>query len=240
MTTRAVRFIRKSKGQDDDVGLQQQREKTKKIAEELADEHDTVDLGIHTGFSIHERAPDEPRIDANEEVQQLLEDLGDGKYDYLVAWDDTRLARDNYFYRFVEEAKKGDCDIIFHDDEIDRENLSFDVMRQVETHVKQKEIEKSKKAKEKRRKWGCWDGPVPTGLEYDSNTEYLVKDSVEWQAIEKVLEMRDDGASYGEIVDKTGIPKGTVSRILDRREWYEWLDRDEDVVIAKDGPACKV
>ena len=95
--TRALAWIRKSKGKDDDVGLELQREKVPALAEEVADAVEELDLGVHTGFSIHERDKDEPRIDANEDVQTALERLEDGRYDYLVAWDDTRVARDAFF-----------------------------------------------------------------------------------------------------------------------------------------------
>jgi len=48
--SKVLAWIRKSKGADDDIGLERQRERVSKLAEELAAEVDTLDLGVQTGF----------------------------------------------------------------------------------------------------------------------------------------------------------------------------------------------
>ena len=49
--SKALAWIRKSKGNDDDVGLEDQRENVPALAAELADEVEKLDLGVQTGFS---------------------------------------------------------------------------------------------------------------------------------------------------------------------------------------------
>ena len=69
--TRAVAFIRKSQGGEDDVSLQLQRERVHDLASDHADEVEEVDLGVRTGFSIHMRPDSEERIDTNDKVLTL-------------------------------------------------------------------------------------------------------------------------------------------------------------------------
>jgi len=49
--SKALAWIRKSKGDDGDIGLEDQRELVRGLAEEIAENVDVLDLGIHTGFS---------------------------------------------------------------------------------------------------------------------------------------------------------------------------------------------
>lgn len=79
MTDTAAAVIRKSQGGEDDVSLALQRKRVPELASQLADKVVTVDLGVHTGFSVHMKPADEERIDAHPEVQRLLEDLRAGR-----------------------------------------------------------------------------------------------------------------------------------------------------------------
>ena len=49
--SRALVWVRKSKGDESDVGLEEQRELVAALADDIADEVETLDLGVHTGFS---------------------------------------------------------------------------------------------------------------------------------------------------------------------------------------------
>jgi len=80
--SRAVCLIRQSQGTDDSVSLELQRKEIPELADELADEVDIIDLGIHTAFSIRSKEKHEKRIDSNPQIQQLLKDLRDGKYGF--------------------------------------------------------------------------------------------------------------------------------------------------------------
>lgn len=48
--SRALAWIRKSKGKESDVGLEEQRELVRALADDLTDEAELLDLVVHTGF----------------------------------------------------------------------------------------------------------------------------------------------------------------------------------------------
>lgn len=219
-------WIRKSKGSEDDVGLELQREKLPELAEQHVDDYDVLDLGVHTGFSIHSRAREDTRIDSNSEVVEALERVTNGEYTAVFAWDDTRIARDEYFAEVQRACLLGDAELIFLADVED--GLTFDVKRAVEKRVKQEEIKKSQEALARRRENGYYEGKPRYGTQYDENKQYLVPGD-DFDNVLKAFEMRDDHASYREILENTGISStGTLRNVLDRREWYEALARSHE------------
>lgn len=218
--TKAVYIIRKSKGSDDDIGLSLQREKVPELAEQVADETYGIDLGVHTGFSTVTRDLDQPRIDAHSEIQQLEEDLEAGEYDFVVAWDDRRIARDGYIDQLRRAAKIGGARFVFVDEDVEMDGMVHSVRREVEMHVKQEEIEKAIETIEKKKEDGDPLGPPPTGLTYTADkTDY--EPGEDFAKAQEAIRLRDEGSSYPKIAEKTGIPQGTVYRIVDRREEYE-------------------
>jgi len=48
--SKALAWIRKSKGDDEDIGLEEQRELVRGLAEEVAGEVEVLDPGIHTQY----------------------------------------------------------------------------------------------------------------------------------------------------------------------------------------------
>jgi DNA invertase Pin-like site-specific DNA recombinase len=226
MPSRAVAFYRKSQGDEDDVSLQLQREHVHDLASDHAGEVEEVDLGVHTGFSIHMRPDSEERIDTNDKVLALLEDLRTGEYSYLAAWDDTRLARDQFFWELKRAAIIGGCELVFVEEPPD-DSLTFRVQRAVESDVKRREIEKSKAAMEERQEQGHDQGRPPYGLRYDNVGERWVPDR-EAENVEKsdfqqaldVIDLRRDGVSWRDIADRTGVHKDTARSIWQRRERY--------------------
>lgn len=224
--SRAVAFIRKSQGDEDDVSLQLQRSRVGALAEELADDVDEIDLGVHTGFSIHMRPDSEDRIDTNEKVLGLLEDLRVGTYDWLCAWDDTRLARDQFFWELKRAAIVGGCELAFVEEQPDDE-LTFRVQRAVESDVKRREIQKSKAALEQRREQGHDQGRPPYGMTYDSAGERWIPDREnengersDFQKALDVITARENGLSWREVAAETDVHKDTARNIWDRRERY--------------------
>jgi DNA invertase Pin-like site-specific DNA recombinase len=219
--SRAVAFYRKSQGDEEDVSLQLQRERVGALAEERAEEVERVDLGVHTGFSLHTRPASEDRIDTNEDVLTLLEALRAGEYDYLCTWDDTRLARDQFFWEVKRAAMLGDCEFVFVEEPPDDE-LTFRVQRAVESDVKRREIEKSRAALEARAEQGHDQGRPPYGLTYDDAGERWVPDreSGEFTAALDVIRLREDGVSWRDIEDRTGVSRNTARRIWERQERY--------------------
>jgi DNA invertase Pin-like site-specific DNA recombinase len=221
MTSRAVAFIRKSQGGDDDVSLELQRERVPEKAAELADDVERIDLGVHTGFSVHMKGEGEERIDNNDDVLQLLESLRAGDYDYLVSWDDTRLARDQFFWELKRAAVVGGCELRYIDPPPEDE-LTHRVQRAVESDVKRREIKKSHEAMERRRERGDDEGRPPFGLQFDDDGRRWVPDREggEFADALDVIELRDDGVSWRNIADETGVNTSTARRIYDRRDRY--------------------
>lgn len=223
--TRAAAFFRKSQGGDDDVSLQLQREEVPAAAAEAVgvDVQDvaTIDLGVHTGFSVHTKAVDEERVDAHPEVEALLGDLRAGEYDVLAAWDDTRLARDQFFWELKRAAVLGGCEFVFVEDPPD-DDLTFRVQRAVESDVKRREIEKSREAMNAREQRGDDQGRPPFGLQFDDAGRRWVPDreSGEFATALEVIRHREDGVSWRDIEDKTGVNTATARRVYDRKQRY--------------------
>lgn len=224
--SRAAAFIRKSQGDEDDVSLQLQRSRVGDLAAGLADDVETIDLGVHTGFSIHMRPDSETRIDTNEDVLALLEDLRAGEYDYLCAWDDTRLARDQFYWELKRAAIVGECELAFVE-EPPEDELTFRVQRAVESDVKRREIQKSKAALEEREEQGHDQGRPPFGMTYDDAGERWVPDREsengersDFQKALDVVKARENGLSWRDVAAETGVHKDTARNIWDRRDRY--------------------
>lgn len=217
----AIAFIRKSQGGDDDVSLTIQRERVPALADDLAENVETIDLGIHTGFSVHMKSGNEDRIDAHPQVQQLLTDLRTGKYEYLVAWDDTRLARDQFFWELKRATIIGECEIRYVESPPNDE-LTFRVQRAVESDVKRREIQKSQEALDTREERGDDHGRPPFGLQYDDDGRQWVPDreSGEFTIALEVIQLRESGTSWRKIADETDVSRSTARGIYDRRERY--------------------
>lgn len=231
---RALYVIRQSQGEDENTAsLREQRQLVPRLARELAgswDRVDALDLGVHTGFSIHSREKEESRIDANDDVLDAVERVEAGDYSYVVALNDTRIARDDYFSRWKRAARLGDAEFVFYSDDVETGTLSHDIQRKVEEHAKKKEIERAKNAVRARANSGKWNSRAPRGLEFDSDGDYLVPGE-DYYACLEVIAARDSGESWRDIEDRTGIPYSTARRIYDNRERYEvFVERSAGVV----------
>lgn len=219
--TKALAWIRKSKGSDDDIGLEQQRREVLAAAERMADDVDTVDLGVQTGFSRLSR-DDDGLLDDHPKVQQAVEAIRDGEYDLLVAFDDRRICRDEYL-RVIEYAcVQGDCEMAFVSENVETDDLAYDIHRRVERQTKEEEIEKAKAAIQERQSKGCYQGHVPFGLQFADDKCHLEKDETEWATLQQVIDARENGATVAAVAEDTGLSEATVSRIANRGlTWYE-------------------
>jgi len=223
--SRALRFIRSSQGDSDKVSLSLQRETTDELLDELGydeDNVDDVDLGIHTGFSRHTKdIDDDNRLDNHPEVEAAVERLKDGVYDHVIAYDDTRICRDDYYFVIKDAAIQGGTEFKFTDN-IDTESLAFRVKRVVEMWIKLQEIRKSKAARKRRRENGGREGTPPTGLDWDDDRHGWVPDD-DFEAVLRVLALKDAGYTHREVVAEVDVAgsTGTVSNIIERREEYE-------------------
>lgn len=227
MTRAALAWIRKSKGSDDDIGLEQQRADVLEEARDVATDVTELDLGVQTGFSTLTRDEHSRQLlDQRDDVKDTVDDLRDGTYDVLVAYDDRRVARDEYFSVIEHACIAGDCKMLFVSADVERDDLAFDLQRRVERKTKEEEIRKSKKATRERRENGCYHGTVPFGLTYADDDCHLERHPVEWSQLETVFDRRDDGDVLEEIGDDIGVSAATVSRISNRGiEWYEEIIR---------------
>lgn len=223
--SRAAAFIRKSQGGEDDVSLTLQREQVPALAADIAgvdvEAVESIDLGVHTGFSIHSKAENDERIDANPAVEQLLADLRTGEYDVLAAYDDTRLARDQFFWELKRAAIVGKCELAFVEAPPE-DDLTFRVQRAVESDVKRREIEKSREALDAREERGDDHGRPPFGLRYDDAGRRWVPDreSGEFATTLEVIRLREDGLSWRDIEDETGVSRSTARGIVERKQRY--------------------
>lgn len=220
MTTNALTWIRKSKGSDDDIGLEEQREKVLALAEEVADDYEKLDLGIQTGFSTMSR-DDTGLLDQHPEVQDAVDDLEAGRYDYIVALDDRRICRDEYLSIIEYAATQGDCEFVYVGD-VQEDDLAYDIHRRVERETKEEEIRKAKSAIRRRKEKGYYQGRPPFGTKFDEDGHHLEKDPEEWEELRTIFAKLEAGTPYREIEADTSVSKATISHIKNRgREFYE-------------------
>lgn len=216
--TRALAWVRKSKGDEDDIGLQKQREEVFALADELADDVDKLDLGVQTGFSTLSRDGD-GLINQQEEVQNAREKLETGEYDYLVAWDDRRVCRDEYYAVIKLACDSGNVDRVFVAD-IDEGDMGHEVRRKVEEHVKQEEIEKARAAVNERLERGYDHGRPPFGFEYDDEGKHWVPNEKFETARNIIHAIEERGETWAEVRERTGASDGAIDRILKNKDRY--------------------
>lgn len=123
MGDRALYVIRQSQGDHDDTAsLRFQRAVVPPLARDLVDgdwsQIDGLDLGVHTGYSIHTLDKVDKRIDADPEVVKVLDRVENVVYSYIVALDDVRLARDEYFAEWKRRAAIGNAEFVFFEDSL--------------------------------------------------------------------------------------------------------------------------
>lgn len=215
--TRALAWVRKSKGSDDDVGLEEQREKVPAFASELADAVEVFDLGVHTAFSSMTREGS-GWLDQNDDVQERVDELEAGRFDYLVAWDDRRICRDEYFSVIQYAAHTGGAELVYVGD-VEEDDLAFDIKRRVERDTKEEEIEKSRRAVRRRIEDGYDHGRPRFGMTYDDRGEYQVPGE-NFDTVLEIFQLNNRGHSQREIAREVDEALGTVQNVLDRREWY--------------------
>jgi hypothetical protein len=225
--SKALAWIRKSKGDDDDIGLEDQRELVRDLAEDIADHVEVLDLGIHTGFSSMTRDDPAGLLDQNERVQDCVGRLEAGEYSHLVAWDDRRICRDEYFSVIQYAATQGDAEIVYVG-EVNEDDLTFDLKRRIERDTKEEEIKKSRRAIKRRKERGYDHGRPRFGMTYDDAGHYQVP-SDEFDTVLEIFQLDNAGESRREIADTVDVPVATIQNVLNRREWY--LAREQTAEI---------
>ncbi|PHQ44037.1 resolvase [Halorubrum sp. C191] len=214
----ALAWIRKSKGEELDVGLEEQRELVRALADDIVDDVEVLDLGVHTGFSTMTRDDPAGLLDQNDRVQDRVSELEAGRYTHLVAWDDRRICRDGYFSVIQYAAKQGDAEIVYVGD-VNEDDLTFDLKRRIERDTKEEEIEKSRRAIERRKEQGYDHGRPRFGMAYDDSGEYQVPGE-EFDTVLEIFRLDNSGKSRREIADEVSVAISTVQNVIQRREWY--------------------
>ncbi|MGQ3330635.1 recombinase family protein [Halorubrum sp. FL23] len=221
--SKALAWIRKSKGDESDVGLEEQRELVRALADDIADEIDVLNLGVHTGFSTMTRDDPTGLLDQNDRVQERVGELEAGEYTHLIAWDDRRICRDEYFSVIQYAAEQGDAEIVYVGD-VNEDDLTFDLKRRIERDTKEEEIEKSQRAIERRKEEGYDHGRPRFGMTYDRDGRYQVPGE-DFETVLEIFRFDNAGKSRREIGNILDVPTSTVQNVIDRREWY--LEREK-------------
>lgn len=218
----ALLWVRQSQGTDDSISLELQREAAEDLARDLGvDDVDWCDLGVHTGFSINsseKTTEDDDRLDANPKVQTALHSLREAEYDYLIAYDKSRLCRDGYVEVIKNACAVGGADLVFVDEEDDE--FARDIRHRAEQRAKQAEIRKSRKAVKRRQEQGKWQGGAPTGFEFRGGD---IEPDDDFGEVLELLDLKDDGYSHRDAIEQVNldISPATVSNILNRRDLYD-------------------
>lgn len=157
-------------------------------------------------------------LDQNDRVQERVSELEAGEYSHLVAWDDRRICRDEYFSVTQYAAEQGDAEIVYVSD-VNEDDLTFDLKRRIERDTKEEEIEKSRRAIERRKEQGYDHGRPRFGMTYDASGKYQVPIE-KFDTVLEMFRLNNTGKSRREIADEVSIATSTVQNVIQRREWY--------------------
>lgn len=217
----AVGYTRLS--QQSDTSIDTQKREIQDYCEEHGLKLDRIynDGEQSSGFS-----PDELT-----EWNVLRDAICNGNVDAIVVRGKRRLARDiDEVMRFIPDVRQHGVELHVVQDE-GKLDLSDPIKAAIEIlqaaaafEEKLAEIEKSLQMTKNRQENGYWMGDAPYGTEFGVSEEFgkrLVPKSGEWEDVERVLALREDGLSYREIEDETGVAYTTAWRIWQRRAVYE-------------------
>lgn len=147
----------------------------------------------------------------------------------VVTRDRARLSRD-FDERLSLISLFRDVDVQWHVIEAggridmnDVQSAMFECMHAGWDHYKKMvEIERSRKAVEKRQEKGYYQGAVPYGFQFDDEKKFLEPVPDEFETCLDVIDDRVNGLSYRKIAEKyTDVSKHMAMGIIDRREMYE-------------------
>jgi DNA invertase Pin-like site-specific DNA recombinase len=164
------------------------------------------------------------------EYLQMQTDLEDGLADVLIVRDRDRLSRD-----------KRERSMLMYDIEdwevelwttTDRTRIELDsdeawliemIQAYIDDVAKRREIQRARAKIQQRIDAGYHQGRPRYGTEFDEQRQRLVPGD-NFEDVMAAIEMREDGESFRSIVQNTTIPStSTLSRILERKNWYHDL-----------------
>ncbi len=170
-----------------------------------------------------------------EQFRDLIKNMRTGKYDYIVIWEVSRLARLGSTYQeFFEVAEESDTVVAITDGWVDEVRpdgtgkLIADISAAVAEDERRRLIKRINSGVKRARKEGKWLGEVPVGFE--RNDEGCLRPLIDADSNEdSFLEIRDaieaieEGESYRKAANGLITTRQTLSRINqddERREWY--------------------
>jgi DNA invertase Pin-like site-specific DNA recombinase len=163
--------------------------------------------------------------DELEAYHSLVERVRHGGIGAVIVNDKRRLVRDeNEVMRLIADLRSNDVTLHTHQSgQVDLSepiNAAIEILRAATAaEEKRKEIERSKEAIQKKQARGDDLGRPRFGMEYSADGRRQVPGD-EFGTVLEVLKLEREGSTYDEIAETTGVPLGTVSRIINRREWY--------------------
>ncbi len=164
-----------------------------------------------------------------EKYTQLLDKIESGNVDAVVVRDRARLSRDfDERLRLITIFRETDVElhVVEAGGLTNLQNVQTAAMECVHAamdHIKKKaEIRRSREALEEKKERGDDLGRPPFGLRYDDDGRRWVPDreSGEFGDALDVIRHRNDGLSWREVEEETGVSRSTARSVYDRRERY--------------------
>lgn len=166
-----------------------------------------------------------------EKYQTLIERIDAGKVGAVVVRDRARLSRDfDERLRLITMFRQTGCElhVVEAGGKIEIENVQTAAMEAVHAGMdhakKMAEIERTRDAVEERMSEDYDHGPPRFGMRYREDGQYQ-EPADNFEKVEKIWQLREDGCSYSEIEKQLGVPSSTAQRVVENRDWY--IKREE-------------
>jgi DNA invertase Pin-like site-specific DNA recombinase len=223
MTTKvAVGYTRLS--QKSDASIVDQKREIRELAEEQGFQLYQIynDGELASGFD-----SDRP------EYLQMQADLEDGVADVLIVRDRDRLSRDKRERSMLMyDIQDWGVELWTTTDRV-RIELNSDeawliemIQAYMDDVAKRREIQRARAKIQQRVEAGYHQGRPRYGTEFDEQRQHLVPGN-NFEDVMTAIEMKETGESFRSIVEQTAIPStSTLSRILERKEWYRNLEKE--------------
>lgn len=169
-------------------------------------------------------------IDELPKWQELKQRVVAGDADAVVVNAKRRIARDeNEVMRFIADLRSNGVEL--HTHQSGRVSLDEPMQAAIEilrastaAEEKRKEIERSKEAIAKKQERGDDLGRPRFGMTYSDDGRKQVPGD-RFDDVIEIIQLNNRGRTYEEISERTGVPTSTISRVVDRAEWY--IDREK-------------
>jgi DNA invertase Pin-like site-specific DNA recombinase len=213
--TDALGYTRLS--QTSDTSIANQKENIRAYAE--ANDFDLLDI-LDDGERSSGFSPDDL-----EAYEILVERIRQSDIDAVIVNAKRRLVRDeNEVMRLVADLRSNGVELHTHQSgQVDLSepiNAAIEILRaSAAAEEKRKEIERAKEAIQKKQNRGDDLGRPRFGMTYSDDKRRQVPGE-DFETVREILELRQSGATYEEISERTGVPVGTAHSVVNRREWY--------------------